>query len=164
MLTPKLTWASKSQVRFLKGSGARVEGPVGSAAILKGIVEEAIPGGVETGMNRLAAAMEEWAKQNAPWTDRTGNARKGLYGFAGGTHGGEEGKGAYYAGVSHGDDIDYGIWLEVRWNGRYSIIDKTQAAFAARAGAIVNEELSFELAGRGSKFRHKGTGRFARGV
>jgi hypothetical protein len=63
-----------------------------------------------------AAPAENWMKTNAPWTDQTTNARNGLS--------------ARYAGSSGGvhtmvlfHQVDYGIWLEVRWEGKYAIID-----------------------------------------
>lgn len=63
-----------------------------------------------------ARKMEEWAKQNAPWTDRTGNARQGL-------------KGQAYWGdretmvivVSH--SVDYGLWLELAMNRNYAVLE-----------------------------------------
>lgn len=62
-----------------------------------------------------AAASEKAMKENAPWTDRTANARTGLRAVPGHT-----------PGVSHWVDllhsVSYGIWLEVRWAGRYAII------------------------------------------
>lgn len=72
----------------------------------------------------LAAAVEFAAtrsensmKNNAPWTDRTSNARNGLHTIPfhqGKTHG-------YH--LAHG--VPYGIWLEVRWDGRYGIIPQS---------------------------------------
>ena len=69
----------------------------------------------------LFALTEYWASQsqnrlraNAPWTDRTGNARNGLMGRAG-----REGS-SYTVDMFH--SVPYGIWLEVRWGGRYSTI------------------------------------------
>lgn len=95
----------------------------------------ALGGAIDHAMNQCmqeaARDMEAYAKDNAPWTDRTGNARKGLKGYAG-TYGGGDaiaGDRHYYAAVKHGDDIDYGIWLEVRWGGKWGIIWRTQAAF-----------------------------------
>jgi hypothetical protein len=63
-----------------------------------------------------------YAKQNAPWTDRTSNARNALYARA------ERARPIYRIIVGHG--MDYGIWLEVRWSGRYSIIRPTVDAEA----------------------------------
>lgn len=58
-----------------------------------------------------------YAKQNAPWTDRTSNARNGLYARA------ERDRPVYRIVIGH--SVDYGIWLEVRWSGRYQIIRPT---------------------------------------
>lgn len=58
------------------------------------------------------------AKTNARWTDRTGNARNGLgVSFN------------HVPGRLHGfalfHRVPYGIWLEVRWSGKYAIIEQT---------------------------------------
>lgn len=67
-------------------------------------------------INRHAATGESWMKTNAPWNDDTGNARQGLHGTP------EREKLNYYMIVlAHA--VSYGIWLEVRWNGRYEIIN-----------------------------------------
>lgn len=60
---------------------------------------------------------EEYMKSNAPWTDRTGNARGGL-------------KADPFAqdhkfGVVYYHQVPYGIWLEVKHSGEYSIITPT---------------------------------------
>lgn len=63
----------------------------------------------------VAADMEGYAKTNAPWKDQTSNARNGL-------------KGvpiivplkSYGAVLSH--SVPYGVWLEIRWAGKYAII------------------------------------------
>lgn len=72
--------------------------------------------------NRIAAAVverhagptEAFAKLNAPWTDQTGNARQGLTAVA--THSGD----SHAIVLFH--RVPYGIWLEVRWSGRYQTI------------------------------------------
>lgn len=68
-------------------------------------------------MEYNAPKVEAHMKFNAPWTDRTGNARQGLSAQA------------FEDGPNHGiilfHTVPYGIWLEVRFNGRYAIIDPT---------------------------------------
>jgi hypothetical protein len=60
-----------------------------------------------------------FAKPNAPWTDRTGNARSGLF-----TKVNVIDKGASFEMiVAH--SVSYGIWLEVRFSGKYAIIKPT---------------------------------------
>jgi hypothetical protein len=58
-----------------------------------------------------------WARKNAPWRDRTTNARNGLFAKA------DISGRTYRLTVGHG--VPYGIWLEVRFSGRYAIIMPT---------------------------------------
>jgi hypothetical protein len=64
---------------------------------------------------------ETYAKSKAPWTDRSGNARSGLSSIWLATVGSDGGK--FEIDVFH--RVPYGIWLEVKYNGRWSIINKT---------------------------------------
>jgi hypothetical protein len=58
-----------------------------------------------------------FARANAPWQDQTGNARNGLFAKT-------ERDGSLYRMII-GHSVPYGIWLEVRWSGRYQIIRPT---------------------------------------
>ncbi len=76
--------------------------------------------GVKAVADKNAAAAQNEMRQNARWTDRTGNARSGLF------------SGASMAGTdtveivfSHGHTIDYGIHLETGHGGKYAIIAPT---------------------------------------
>jgi hypothetical protein len=60
-----------------------------------------------------------FAKLNAPWTDRTGNARSGLFTDVNVINGGQ----AFEMILGH--SVPYGIWLEVRFSGKYAIIMPT---------------------------------------
>jgi hypothetical protein len=60
-----------------------------------------------------------YAKQNAPWTDRTGNARAGLFAKTNVL----DGANSFELVVAH--SVHYGIWLEVRFSGKYAIIQPT---------------------------------------
>lgn len=69
-------------------------------------------------MHFYAPKVQSYARDNARWTDRTSNARNGLFAKA------------YHSGVrTHGivlyHSMPYGIWLEVRWAGKYRIIVPT---------------------------------------
>lgn len=65
----------------------------------------------------LAAEMEAWAKENAPWMDRTGDARAGLRGFR------KEEAGAIGVVIlTHDPELDYPIYLEIANQGRFAII------------------------------------------
>src|SRR5687767_14986848 len=65
--------------------------------------------------NYFAAKFETYAKENAEWEDQTGNARQGLHAFVE-----ELARDSVQLFLSHG--VTYGLWLEVKWAGRYAII------------------------------------------
>jgi hypothetical protein len=65
----------------------------------------------------FAARIEAFAKQNAPWTDQTGNARQGLTARA------FRDAAAVTIVLFHA--MAYGVFLEVKNAGRYSIILRT---------------------------------------
>lgn len=67
-----------------------------------------------------AERLEAYAKVTAPWTDRTGNARRLLNGRAV--------KLAMGAVLILGHGVPYGIYLERRWAGRYAVINPTLTA------------------------------------
>jgi hypothetical protein len=71
-----------------------------------------------------APQVEAYMKQHAPWTDRTGNARSGLRADPFGN--------ASQRGIVIYHTMPYGIWLEVRFNGRYAIINPTLLAEGRR--------------------------------
>lgn len=62
----------------------------------------------------FAKEVEAYAKENASWDDRTGDARSGLHAQ------GQQRFTKYTITLYH--TVDYGIWLEVRWDGKYAII------------------------------------------
>lgn len=73
---------------------------------------------LESIVKHRARFAEGWARKNAPWTDRTGNARSGLFTRT------EINPGTSYTIIlSH--TVPYGIWLEVRWDAKYAIIMPT---------------------------------------
>jgi hypothetical protein len=66
----------------------------------------------------FAPTVEGAAKEDAVWTDRTGNARQSLRGVAE-----RLGKGAAALYLYHG--MDYGKHLELKYQGRYAVIMAT---------------------------------------
>ena len=64
-----------------------------------------------------AKKLEGSAKQNRRWTDRTGQARQRLNGSVGKVPEG------YRLYLAHG--VDYGLWLELAHERKYSIIPET---------------------------------------
>ena len=65
----------------------------------------------------FAAKMEAHAKRHASWTDRTSNARQGLFGVT--TKEGD----TVVVILSHG--VDYGVFLELAQQGNFAIIGPT---------------------------------------
>ncbi len=84
---------------------------------------------------RLATIMQNSAKQNAPWTDRTGNARSGLFGTA------EQdlARGIVTIYLSHSAVLDYGVWLELANGGRHQVIMPTLEAHLPELKAMLDE-------------------------
>ena len=64
-----------------------------------------------------AMKLQNYARENRPWTDRTSHARQRLTGSVTTTSNG------YRLILAHG--VSYGIWLELAHEKRYSIIPKT---------------------------------------
>ena len=69
----------------------------------------------------VATQMQNQAKADAPWTDRTGNARTGLFG----TSEADFGAKVVTIYLSHGATISYGVWLELAASGKWGVIMRT---------------------------------------
>ena len=67
--------------------------------------------------NDLADEILTYAQNNAPWQDQTGDARSGLETAV------LVENGSLSIDLYH--TVDYGIWLEIRWGGKYAIIIPT---------------------------------------
>lgn len=64
-----------------------------------------------------ARMLEDSAKENRKWTDRTGRARQSLHAYVGKISSG------YRITLAHG--VDYGLWLELAHEKRFAIIPQT---------------------------------------
>lgn len=98
------------------------------------------PRRVKEGMEQGADEILAYAQYNAPWTDRTGAAREGLY-----TDVFEE-DGDIVLELGHG--VDYGIWLELIQDGRFAIIMPTLEALGDKVvhdagGRVISVEEIF---------------------
>lgn len=75
-------------------------------------------------MDQLGKEMEAYAQANAPWDDRSGDARRGLKSHV------------VHSDTRHtiwlGHTEEYGLWLEVRWGGRFAILLPTLREFQHR--------------------------------
>src|SRR5207237_4453779 len=78
-------------------------------------------------MQYQAPRCEAYMKTNAPWTDQTGNARSGLRAQA------------FNDGTNYGillfHSVPYGLWLEVKYSGKYSLITPTIEAMGPQVMA-----------------------------
>lgn len=70
-------------------------------------------------LSEFAKECEAYMKANAPWEDRTGDARSELTAAADGN----EVKGTLGIVLAHG--VDYGVFLEFKYGGRDAIIGPT---------------------------------------
>lgn len=102
---------------------------------LAGNYRQRIEAGIVAIARRWAPEIEAYMKAEAPWTDRTGNARQGLHTEVN-----------HMAGVmveivlAHG--VEYGLWLEIRHAGAYAIVNPSLDQFAPRVWADVVRMLS----------------------
>lgn len=83
---------------------------------------------VDLVFDRYEAVAETYARSNAPWTDRTGNARQGLFA----QHDSEP---MVQHTLTVYGTMDYTFWLEVRWSGKYAIIGPTLLDIAPEMAA-----------------------------
>lgn len=96
----------------------------------------AVRAGVHGVALKWSAILTNELKQNAPWSDKTGNARQGLYSAV------EPPTPAQVTGlieliISHGAAVDYSIFLELANAGRFAIIGPTLDAAAPRVWADI---------------------------
>ncbi len=87
---------------------------------------------VEQVARHFEPILEQYAKDEAPWTDRTGNARQTLRSWSETLANDVV---ALY--VEHG--MDYGIHLERRWGGRYAILMPTIEAHLAEIEQMLQD-------------------------
>lgn len=90
-----------------------ISGMVSGLSKLEGSSDAAIRMYAEQGARKL----EDSAKENRKWTDRTGRARQGLNSYVGKVSNG------YKITLAHG--VDYGLWLELAHEKKYAIIPQT---------------------------------------
>ena len=68
-----------------------------------------------------ATQMQNDAKRDATWTDRTGNARTGLFG----TSEADFAAKVVTIYLSHGVGLDYPLFLEIGNSGKYAVVMRT---------------------------------------
>lgn len=92
----------------------------------------AIDAGVDLAFDYVQPRAETFARTNAPWKDQTSNARNGLFA----THT-KTPMVVHRLIIYH--TMPYGLWLEVRWSGRYAIIGPTMLEMAPELAIVVAE-------------------------
>lgn len=75
-------------------------------------------------MNNTRRQMDAFMKANAPWDDRTGEARRTLHSRI------FQQMDEFTIIAGHG--VWYGYWLEKKWSGKYGILQKTLNTFDHR--------------------------------
>lgn len=97
------------------------------APLFKGlkVLDQRTDNGIAGVMEYWDSRIESYMKTGAPWTDRTGNARSGLFAKAG--H--ERGKRHW---IDLGHRVPYGIWLEIRWSGKFAIVFPSLVRFGPK--------------------------------
>lgn len=128
------------QIRDLGGrfAGGMFSAWVGFEALahLPEKVQEDLRHGVDNALERLQQDMVEYAQQNAPWEDITGDARAELHSPAITT----SSNGDKSIILAHG--VDYGIYLETMNGGQFAIIIPTIREFAGRVPQYIQDGLS----------------------
>lgn len=95
--------------------------------LFKGLDIERISAAINMKAETEAVRLQGHMQTQRPWTDRTGQAKRTLSAEA------ERKSNAIVITLAHG--VEYGKWLEIRWNERYSIIKPTIATQSARVMA-----------------------------
>lgn len=94
---------------------------------------------------RMTDEITAYMKQNAPWTDRTGEARASLYSVV--QH---EARQMISVLVSHGTLIPYGVYLELSYGGKNAIIAPTIDIFGPRLWREVQAVVQRATSGTGA--------------
>lgn len=85
--------------------------------------------------------VEEYARSNAPWEDRTGAARAGLTA--------EVSSSAGDVVMTLGHTVEYGLWLEVIQNGKFATIMPTLEVKAPQVISDAVDAIARARNGRG---------------
>lgn len=86
----------------------------------------------------VATEMQNDAKRTASWTDRSGNARSGLFGTAEA----DFAQKVVVLYLSHGSAIDYGVWLELAGGGKHAVVMRTMQSHYEPLMQMLRETLN----------------------
>lgn len=144
MLKAKLTTNMKDIVRDYWSGTPGPDLPPTRGRVHVGHVPGLANAAITAALSGIAKEMEAHAKQNHPWQNVSGKAEEGLTGYYGGYGGAfaPPGETVHYAALRHGEDVPYGIWLEVKHGGRWGIIQRTMEAYKDRIRGAVEAALN----------------------
>ena len=89
------------------------------AAELEGVLNRLLVA-IKAVADYICVKMQNESRQGAPWQDRTGNARSGLFAVAE-----MAARDIIDLYLSHGHTVFYGRYLELNYGGKYAIIMPT---------------------------------------
>jgi hypothetical protein len=104
-------------------------------------IESGVMAEVEAHAVQLAVKILDYAKSNAPWQDRTGDARRLLDV--------DVSQDAEAITIQLYHQVDYGLWLEVIHDGEFAIIMPTLQHFANEAFTMDDSESGSGSGGSG---------------
>lgn len=81
----------------------------------------------------VAPQIQSDMRENAPWQDQTGNARNGLFTTVRVS--------TKRVDIVLYHSVPYGIWLELRWSGKYAIITPSLAKWGPRTMSLLAKGL-----------------------
>jgi hypothetical protein len=93
-------------------------------------LDERVMAAVEVIFKQFGLIAENEMKLGARWHDDTGNARVGL--IAEGERSGSKEFVLHFASLA-----SYGIWLEIRWSGKYAIVGPVSQRIAPRLAKVI---------------------------
>lgn len=117
--------------RFAGGWGVAWQNVESTAAAIDDWADDVLRN-LHDKVDSIAEEIEQYMKANRPWEDRTFAAVEGLQCvvvWQDDEH--------FTLMLGHGEDVEYGIWLEVRWGGRFAIVVPTAEYYAPRLGAMI---------------------------
>lgn len=93
--------------------------------------EQELAENISSSMDSIANSMEQYAKQNAPWTDNTGDARAGIKSVV------IEDTRNFVWTIYLGHSVSYGFYLEHSNGGMYAIIEPTVQQFQSQLSGVL---------------------------
>lgn len=127
------------QGRFAGGGGGVAWMGIEASVAYMEDLKRKTDAGAQRAANRLVQETVMWMKANAPWQDRTGDARSELQGNI---QFNSDSEAASVIRIFLGHGVDYGIHLELGMGGRFQIIKPGIDRLAAKLPESVVREMN----------------------